>query len=688
MAKKWRFILRNDFRGEVELNHEPKEWKSRETKLVRDMATYGVTREISSPFVFVKDGAAYVRDVRNRQGYNAQVFIDVFEYDSSSRKYVSYFSGELIMKDCDIDSIEVSVPATPTALQRQLKDRGNKDVTFGTTWSFDYNYISVAVPEVVVQTHSRLIRRTLSAIWTESRTYDLALGELLQIGFDEYLIDEMPGVIKERATIDTSEVFPILKAEEEGDYTFDVEFLIRTDSGNGDELQFYYKIGKYGTPVAVSTVFSSVTEGPTTYNLFTVSEDATINLKKGDQLYFWAEAGRACEARLYVGGASGRPTGAISDKWILTADTTIGTLFPMGALAFEAVERVLKLMAGNAVQLQSTALGRTDLGYSADGQAGMNWIGSGSGLAFKNGDIKTSFKKLFSDGLAKLYNLGMDVSTATDGTPIVIIEPVNYFFTQKIGVTITGVSNLRKRTADDLVYDEVLIGFDKFSSDLPGSNEDPHTSGNYLIPARFVTNPLDIRSSLIASSWKIEEKRRESTGADTQTSNDKDLYIINVKRGIGEGTYESLRDENYESVDGVENADTLYNLDLVPSRVIRRWAPNIAACYYRSSDLLRWSSSESESALETQLDSEDFPIKEREILTSKELGEPLWLPEVYEFECDWKSSEDLVLMQQKYDIVQVIDTKDNKKYFGYLLERSRTEKNEAQFTLLRANYNG
>jgi hypothetical protein len=682
MAKEWRFVLRSEFRGEVELFHEPENWRSRETKLVRDMKLYGISLEISSPFVFIKDGYAYVKDCFNRLGYNAQVFIDVFQYDAPSRRYVSYFSGELIMKTVDIEDVRLTVQATPTAIQRQLKDRAGKEVLIDTTFSFDYGYIAFELPQVFVKTHSRIIKRTLSGAWRESRAYTLTSGEFLQLGFDELLINELPGVIKERATIDTTEVFPLIKVEEEGEYTFDVEFLIRVDTANGDELSFFYKINRYGTPVAVPAVFASVSP----YNYFTVTCDDTITLKKGDLLYFYAVANRNHVARIYVGGVTGRPTGAPEDKWILTGLTTIGDIFPTGILAYEAVEKSLKNMLGNEVSLLSGALGRTDLGYAVDGLAGMNWIGTGRGLAAKGGQIKTSFQKLFIDGLAPLYNLGMDTDRATDGSPRIIIEEVDYFFTGRVGFEINGVSELRKRVADTLIYDEVKVGFSKWESKLPGSNQDPHTRANYLIPARFVDSTLDLSSSLIASSWLIEEKRRDYLNFTTKTENDNDLFVLNILRNEV-GLFETKRDEAYEEVSGVEDADSLYNLDLIPSRVVRRWGRNIAACYYRSADLLQFASAESESALETKLESEDFPVKERDVISSAQLGSPLWLPEVYEFTCKLTAVQDRELLKQRYGIIKVLDNEQN-AYYGYLMERSRTEKNEAQFTLLRANYNG
>lgn len=687
MAKEWRFVLKSTYRGEVELIHEPENWRERETKLVRDMKLYGITREISSPFIFIKDGYAYVKDVFNKEGYNAQVFIDVFQYDPVIRRYVNYFSGELILKSIDIEDVRLSVQATPTAIQKLLKDRANKQVLIDTTFSFDYNFIPVEIPLVILKTHSRIIKRRVSGIWTESREYTLSVGEFLQIGFDELVVDELPGVIKERATIDSTEVFPLVKVEEEGEYTFDVEFIIRTSSGVGDELEFFYKINKNGTPVAVSTVFDAIVEGLTTYNIFTVTCTDTISLKKGDQLYFYAVAGRAHTARIYVGGVTGRPTGLPADKWILTGDTVTPEFFPQGILAFEGVEKALKNILGNEVSLYSTALGRTDLGYAVDAKPGMNWIGTGRGLAAKGGKIKTSFQQLFTDGLAPLYNLGIDTDQATDGSPRVVVEELDYFFTGRVGFTIEGVSNLRKRVADTLIYSQVQVGFSKYESKLPDSIQDPHTQVNYLIPARFVDGTLDIKSNLIASSWKIEEKRRDYLNQNTTTESDGELYVINIKRGVGEGTWESLTDENYESVTGVDNADTLYNLDLIPSRVIRRWGKNIAACYYRSADLVQFGSSESESDLQTRVDGEDFPIAERVNINSTELDAPLWLPELYEFSCKLTAVEDRQLIANKYDIIKVLDD-EGTAYYGYLYERSRTEKNEATFTLLRANYNG
>lgn len=687
MAKHWRFFLRSALRGEAELLHEPENWRSRETKLVRDMKLYGISLEISSPFVFIKDGAAYVRDVFNRLGYNAEVFVDVFEYDAPSGRYVSYFSGQLIMKTIDLETSRVSVQATPTAISRILKDRESKEVDITTPWTMD-NEIQPEIEIIVgnLASHSRVVERQISGVWTESRVYTLGVGELLQIGFDELAVDEMPGWIKERATIDTTEVFPILKVEEGGDYTFDVAFVIQVGTNSGDELEFFYKVGRDGTPVPVSTVFSTIVDGGTFY-LFTVTCTDTVALVPGDQLYFYAVCGSATTARLRVGGV-GRPASLPDDVWKLTGATTYSSIASTGVMAFEVCEKILQTMLGAEVKLYSNALGRTDLGYSVDAAPGMCLICSGQGLAGKDiTGFKASFKKVFSDGLAPLYNLGVATTQATDGSPVVLIEEMPYFFQRKIGITINGVSELHKRTADNLIYSGVHVGFTKYESKLTGAAQDPHSKSEYLIPGLFVEETLDIRSSLIGSSWKIEEQRRNFTASTSQSSNDTDLYVIKVKPFEGPVfQWQALRDEDYDLVSGVPAADTLFNLDLTPHRVIRRWGPNIAACYYRGSDLLRWASSETTSDLQTQLATEDFPVKERQSINSLELGEPLWLPEIYEFSAKLDSLEDRELIAKKYEIIEVIDGED--QYFGYLLERTRNEKNEAQFTLLRANYNG
>lgn len=279
----WRFIFNSEERGEYETAHEPMSWRDRETRLVRDMNTYGITREITSPIVFIKDAKAYVQDVFNQSGYNANITFRVFEYNPLIRDYEQYFSGVLILKGIEIGPSELQVMATPNTIQERIKNRGNTEIELSSTFSIGGNAVFVE-NEITATLHSRLIVQSQSNIWANEKTIAMTSGQHLQVGWDEYPKDDLKGWIKERVTIASSEVFPVYKCEEGGNHVFDVFFAVDSSSGYEDELQFYYRLND-NSPVPVSTSYVSVVDG-FSYSFYLVEFDGTIAMDPGDTFYF------------------------------------------------------------------------------------------------------------------------------------------------------------------------------------------------------------------------------------------------------------------------------------------------------------------------------------------------------------------------------------------------------------------
>jgi hypothetical protein len=632
------------------------------------MDYYGISREITGPIVFIKDGYAYVKDCFNQRGYNAQVFIDVFEFNTELRRYDPYFSGELMMKSVDMDRVSISVLATPSGVASLLKDKGDNKVNLETGFSLD-GFFVFDVPLVNVTRRPMTIDRRMESTWDGSaNTYGLTNGQKLQLGPGTITADELPGFVKERATIGSSEVFPILNCEEAGTYTFDVDFIIGVGS---DNLVWKYRKND-DTPVTVSKTYTAF------YQRVTCVDQVT--LQKGDKLYFYADVTANVTATLPF--VSGRPAG-VTDKYNVRAATSFSTFPPFGLMAYEAMNQTIKLVTNERTDLVSMALGRTDLGYAADGPAALNFVTTGAGLAGRNVALNVSFAELY-ESMRNLYHLGMDIIEDGYGRTQVVIEGFDYFFSGRVGWQITGVSNLRKRVAQELIYSEVKVGFDKYESNLPGAQEDPNTEVTYIVPGRFVNKTLDIRSKIAGSPYLIEEKAREWNQPNKKTTADQTLFLLNMRRqGLG---FETARNEAFTEASGIANVATMYNLDIHPARVIQRWSSHISPCFYRNAGLLRWASAESSSVLRTQKSGEMIPAIEGESLADTALLRPKWLPEIYEFDCKLTAAQDRQLLARKYDIIQVQD-EDNTLY-GYLLERTRKENNEASFTLIRANYNG
>ncbi|WP_339680046.1 hypothetical protein [Cyclobacterium marinum] len=673
----WRFIFNSEERGEYETAHEPMSWRDRETRLVRNMNTYGITREITSPIVFIKDAKAYVQDVFNQSGYNANITFRVFEYNPLIRDYEQYFSGVLILKGIEIGPSELQVMATPNTIQERIKNRGNTEIELSSTFSIGGNAVFVE-NEITALLHSRLIVQSQSNLWASEKTIPMTSGQLLQIGWDEYPKDDLKGWIKERVTIASSEVFPVYKCEEGGNHVFDVFFAVDSSSGYEDELQFYYRLNN-NSPVPVSTSYVSVVDG-FSYSFYLVEFDGTIAMEPGDTFYFYGVCGRSFTAKVGVRGFTRYPA-LDEDRFTVNARTYNEPNEAGGFLAFEAFNQVLKSVTDRKTILSSSVLGRTDLGYNVDGAAALNMITSGAKIANKTGNVKTTLNKLLK-AFKCAYNLGMSVVSLPDGTEKVVVEEMPYFFKNKVGVTLTDVWNLRKRVAVDLVHNRVNAGYAKYETDINNSQDDYCTQSTYIIPGLFIENELDLLNPFIASMYAIEQKRRLAGSDDEKFDND--VFIISLVRDI-EG-YKSRTNEGFESVLGIEDPASAYNLDLHLSRCLERHGNYIASNYYKKNGLLGYSASESASNLQTLKSGENRYKEERKAIQSKALTNPLWFPEVYEFEAKLTTSQDREVQAKMFEIIEVVTPYET--VYGYLMERTRSEGNEATFTLLRANYNG
>lgn len=352
-----------------------------------------------------------------------------------------------------------------------------------------------------------------------------------------------------------------------------------------------------------------------------------------------------------------------------------------GFLSFEAFNQVLKSVTDRKTILSSSILGRTDLGYNVDGAAALNMITSGAKIANKTGTVKTTLNKLLK-AFKCAYNLGMSVVSLPDGTEKVVIEEMAHFFKNKVGVTLTDVWNLRKRVAVDLVHNRVNAGYTNYETDVNNSSDDFCTQSTYIIPGLFIENELDLLNPFIASMYAIEQKRRLAGSDDEKFDND--VFIISLVRDI-EG-YKSRTNEGFESVLGIEDPASAYNLDLHLSRCLERHGNYIASNYYKKNGLLGYSASESASNLQTLKSGENRYKEERKAIQSKALTNPLWFPEVYEFEAKLTTSQDREVQAKMFEIIEVVTPYET--VYGYLMERTRSEGNEATFTLLRANYNG
>lgn len=148
-----------------------------------------------------------------------------------------------------------------------------------------------------------------------------------------------------------------------------------------------------------------------------------------------------------------------------------------------------------------------------------------TGVDLENLKIRVAPKDLF-EMLSALFCLGWGVEYDTFKNEVVRIEPVDYFYRDQEIMSFDQVSNYSKKIDTDRYYNEIEVGFKKYSkqreTDKGNTLDDFHTKHVYQTPIKTNKKKLPILSDVIMSGYEIEILRRKQFQKDG--SNDRSNY--------------------------------------------------------------------------------------------------------------------------------------------------------------------
>lgn len=696
------------------LKYDPIGWDSLGKTIKRDLALHGVFWEYAPKLQWIKDGKELIHRIIEQHGPEAEVTVTIYRKNRSTRRFDLYYTGRLNLMTARITKTYVECNIEQTGFQQKLKNRTDIKVDLSKSTSQEGRPLSVItsftadLPQKVIR--KRFTRdkeylndddskQTVSFIVNDSQTWYILLSfDSTTLSFDE--IDERFNYGLQASQIEPVEALKYsFKVKEEGAcaLAFDMHHLMNIFdlglSGEGTAFEMlltYGKPGNYTTEVIGAA--SSIGAGE---NLYEFNNDYAINLKKEDEVYIYY--------RLTVIEAVSGPTQIIFKEDCVTEDPPINlisnvtiefdTVFTPSQATFhlmhEGFTRVVESITDRKDSFRSTLYGRTNsspVTYPADGPGSLKGFANGKrirGFPSNQNPNYASLKDLLAVARA-IDSAGLGVEYQ-DGKERCVIEHISYFYSNTRSAQIPFVSKLEKVVLEEFYYNEMESGYDKWGDEAIGGLDEPNGRREYTLPISQTKKKLNLKCPYPASSYLMEQVRREHYTVSQTKDNkfDGDNFLLQFRRDAGSLVVEYGSD--FASLSGVISEETISNVRLSPMRnVIRNGAMIRGGLYHQDDRKVTLSFGEGNTALVSRLAEESAVVLEtsREIAT---LDAPLWLPEAYEFEAKADHETMAAIEADKYGYIEFAE--DGKNWMrGYILEvKPKPDSELTEFRLLKAN---
>jgi len=441
-------------------------------QIKRSAESEGIFFEVIIGLKFLKrNGLEFLNNsFRLYGGLDAVVLVTVREYDPNSRIWEVYAEGKVNFnrKSKFNDTLETNIEQV--GQQTSILNALNTDVNLGATSSFDDTFdLSGGSDGIEVGLHSKKLLRTYSGETdlTNAGNNSLTAGDYFVLIALNDLVSEIQEKFSYPTQIADEDVLEFrkyqFKAKEAGDYTLDLHIYyhyINAAYWDVSNHFIYYLV--YGRPGAYTTIVINDTVfvgGPTEIG-FTVQFDYnnTITLEVGDEVYLYSKF-TAPDNSIYNVVPYDELDDTERTTILITALTETAPSTCRAQLLFEAVERILQYHSNGKVLLDSTLLGRTDLGYDEDGEASL--------IVWTNGNCirQLGDKKIFAN-LAQILQFLKAGFCASYGFKLVdnqwymVIEKLPYFYDNTTQVVrLAGQYDFEELTMDERYYRQIVYGY-------------------------------------------------------------------------------------------------------------------------------------------------------------------------------------------------------------------------------------
>ena len=246
--------------------------------------------------------------------------------------------------------------------------------------------------------------------------------------------------------------------------------------------------------------------------------------------------------------------------------------------------------------------------------------------------IRTTFNDMFEDA-SKRWMLGLGL----DSTNRIILERLDYFFDKTTLIADLGeVKDLELSVAEEYFFNSIKVGMKKQQYDQLNGRDEFNQSTTFKLPFVRVVKNEDWTSNYRFDMYGIELYRANlSQKKTTDSESDNDTFVIGGQ--IGTLTYLLSRPSFFagSSVSGVLDTVNSYQIGLSSARQMRRNYPLLASiCHLRDAESITFQTTDKNPNLVSKYSTARPTITENANIAVSDLGDPLWLPIIAEFESE------------------------------------------------------
>ena len=591
---------------------EPQGWDTFKSEIKRDFKSHGVIFRYTSGTLKLgfADGRSVLEDAFQAEGFDAAVTLTVDQRATTTAAWVNAFTGNAVMENRELTDMYFSVDFETSTFQQKVINRMDTKVKLGATIDLDGNTLSGAINSSTTSWNDiRLVNKYIAdfrvggsslSFETYNRSHTTSNGTSV---FSHLLVN-YEGEL-EAAFGDVQVITESFNTGQLAANSGDQNFIVNSDNQGTIHVEGSFKYKYHGTlttdvsapfmdvhlraylrqenslgafearqEVFKKTIAVDTSLSPFDYDTGVLtasfSTDVIVTFP-GRRIFLYFET----EAETSEGGSVTTTNDANIDIYYSTQPTF--SLLKSAAnnsvknyILYEVLERILYIISGENYRLSSGFLGITDIGSPADGCGGLVTITNG----FQLRGIDTAPEISLSDvlkAIQAIYGIGYSFENVY-GVYKMRVELMEYFYGDgeivDLGspVSIKEGDKYKESTFNDLVFNKVEIGYDKYTSDehYTGDIDDFSTKAEYSLPVTTIKGAYSQISPLITSGRLVQAAFESKSDLTKSFKNDNDNFIVAMVRDSGDLVPEN--DENFQTLGGFSNSDsaTAYNIRFAP----------------------------------------------------------------------------------------------------------------------------
>lgn len=634
------------------LDYTPDGWMDTELTWVRNMDYKGVFRSLKTEYKFVKDGAKILRKIFYEQGVEGicQLRIDIRK--NSDWTYEEFHKADLNFKTAqDLDDY-FNISLDDDSVFAKLKANANVDYEVPISWDDDphieldgidlYGKYFYAPFDGRDGFHD--IYQTPFIYYRKEGDFPVAVPSSQEY-YQSFEIGSLAGMGDVWSDSMFNSPCHLLHASQdmniriEGKYTINL-FRVTPGTPATRNRQFLIVVDRNKTVIRtgllhLSGYLADAAGSSLTYDA--VIDSGTISIPSGSKVYVVnsLEFPAPPDYIFVTTFSNANLTDPNPAKFLTISVTFKLALSYSTVLAYwDFFDRMCKKVLDSTSTVSYSNFLRSESDFE-DNQPAYTFVTCGDALrGFQDDSVKirSTFNKMFEDA-SKRWMLGLGL----DATNRIVIERLQSFFDGSTLIADLGeVKDLELLVAEEYFFNSLKVGMESQDYDQLNGRGEYNQSTTFKLPfTRIVTNE-DWVSDYRFDMYGIETYRANlSQKKTTDSISDNDTFVIGGKIG---GMHYKLSRPNYldgGTISGVLDTVNSYQIGLSAARQMRRNYPLLASiCHLRDAESITFQTTDKNPNLVSKYSTARPTITENANIAVSDLGDPLWLPIIAEFESE------------------------------------------------------